>query len=327
MLFSERLRPVPPFRNPHLQTILSSSKIRTWKKNPMRQASRKMVLEVGNGIRLLGHYSPQNSQSAKGLVILLHGWEGSVDSTYILCTGRYLYQQRYAVFRLNFRDHGQSHHLNPGLFYATLLNEIFEGVDKAAGLMPNAPAFIVGFSLGGNFALRIARRCTQQPIQNLKHVISISPVLDPDKATDRIDSSTYILRYFLKKWRRSLQKKQALFPDRYDFSQMLKRRTIRSLTEALLERYSEYASAREYFSNYTLTNDALVDIQPPTTLLTAADDPIIPVEDFIQLKLNDVTRLVVQPYGGHNGFISGFSLNSWYERPLAELFDEITLRQ
>jgi predicted alpha/beta-fold hydrolase len=51
------------------------------------------------------------------------------------------------------------------------------------------------------------------------------------------------------------------------------------------------------------------------------------VEDFTQLNLNDVTRLVVQPYGGHNGFISGFSLNSWYERPLAELFDEITLRQ
>lgn len=327
MLFSERFRPAPPFRNPHLQTMLSSSKIRTWKKNPMRQASRKMVLEVGNGIRLLGHYSPQNSQSAKGLVILLHGWEGSVDSTYILCTGRYLYQQRYAVFRLNLRDHGESHHLNPGLFYATLLDEIFEGVEKAAGLRPNAPAFIVGFSLGGNFALRIARRCTRQPIQNLKHVISISPVLDPSKATDRIDSSTYILRYFLKKWRRSLQKKQALFPDRYDFRQVLKRRSIRSLTEALIERYSEYTNAREYFSNYTLTNDALVDIQPPTTLLTAADDPIIPVEDFTQLKLNDATRLVVQPYGGHNGFISGFSLNSWYERPLAELFDEIALRQ
>jgi len=107
---------------------------------------------------------------------------------------------------------------------------------------------------------------------------------------------------------------------------MLKRRSIRSLTEALLERYSEYASVREYFSDYTLINDALVDIQPPTTLLTAADDPIIPVEDFTQLKLNDVTRLVVQPYGGHNGFISGFCLNSWYERPLGELFDEITLR-
>lgn len=327
MLISERFRPAPPLRNPHLQTILSSSKIRTWKKNPMRQVSRKMVLEVGSGIRLLGYYAPQKAQKAKGIVILLHGWEGSADSTYILCIGRYLYQQRYAIFRLNFRDHGESHHLNPGLFYATLLDEIFGGVEKAAALLPDAPAFIVGFSLGGNFALRIARRCTRQPIQNLKQVVSISPVLDPNKATDRIDASTYILHYFLKKWRRSLLKKQALFPDRYDFRPALKCRSIRSLTEALLERYSAYSSAGEYFSNYTLTNDALVDIKLPTMLLTAADDPIIPVEDFTQLKLNNDVRLAVQPYGGHNGFISGFFLNSWYERPLAELFEEIALRQ
>ena len=50
-------------------------------------------------------------------------------------------------------------------------------------MLAGVPAFIVGFSLGGNFALRIARRCRREPIDNLRHVFCISPVLDPEKAT------------------------------------------------------------------------------------------------------------------------------------------------
>ncbi|MGA9260340.1 MAG: hypothetical protein WBV95_00080, partial [Desulfobacterales bacterium] len=59
----------------------------------------------------------------------------------------------------------------------------------------------------------------------------------------------------------------------------------------------------------------------PLTLLTAADDPIIAVEDFEQLRLNRFTRLSIQHHGGHNGFIDGFGLQSWYEPLLVELFD------
>jgi len=61
----------------------------------------------------------------------------------------------------------------------------------------------------------------------------------------------------------------------------------------------------------------------PTTIIAAADDPIIPVEDFYQLKLNHRTKLIIHTYGGHNGFIDGFFLKSWYEQKLADLFDTI----
>ena len=255
-------------------------------------------------------------------MILLHGWEGSSDSVYIRRTGGTFYKRGYAVFRLNLRDHGGSHHLNAGLFYAAAIEEVHAAVGQAAGLNPQIPAFLVGFSLGGNFALRIALRCRQEPIPNLKHVVGISPVLDPDDATDKIDSSGYILRYFLKKWRRSLRKKQALFPHRYDFAAALQLPSVRSVTEELLSNYSYYHSAKEYFNAYSLVGDALLDICVPTTVLTAEDDPIIGVEQFHRLQLNAQTCLAVQPYGGHNGFISGFSFTGWYEKPMVDLFDE-----
>ena len=321
---TDPFKPPLPLRNPHLQTVLCSSKIRAFGPDPMIKAAREEIFTTEDGVRLLGCHSVSAPRKSRGLVILLHGWEGSANSVYIRRTGRILFKRGYAVFRLNLRDHGGSHHLNEGLFYATAIEEVFSAVRQAAGLQADLPAFLVGFSLGGNFALRIALHCAAEPIPQLKHVVCISPVLDPSDATDKIDASNYILKYFLKKWHRSLRKKQLLFPHLYDFTDLFALDSVRSVTDALLSRYSRYESADEYFNAYTLKQEALMDIAVPTTLLTAEDDPIIGVEEFYRLRLNAHTSVSVQPYGGHNGFIAGFSLNGWYEEPLAALFDAAT---
>ena len=127
----------------------------------------------------------------------------------------------------------------------------------------------------------------------------------------------------MKKWRRSLIKKQHLFPDLYDFTDIISQNTILGLTDTLLRQYSNYPPAREYFKGYALVNKALYDLPIPTTLITAEDDPIIPVRDFHQLKLNGLTNLAIQRYGGHNGFLDGFRLKGWYEERMTALFDHI----
>jgi predicted alpha/beta-fold hydrolase len=317
----------PPWylRSGQIQTILASLPLRARGKNPVSDIAREIIIQTPQGIRLQGYHSPQGSAHPRGLVILLHGWEGSADSTYIACTGRALYQRGYDIFRLNFRDHGSSHHLNPGIFYAVLLDEVFQAVEQISRIREEKPVFLVGFSLGGNFALRIARRVRHSPIKNLGRVVVISPVLDPEKATVRIDGQAMIRKYFLKKWIQSLQIKQGLFPAVYDFSDVFKLNTIMDVTEKMIEQYSDYHSASEYFNGYSLLNDAIDDLSVPTTIVTAADDPIIPVDDFYDLKLNHRTELIIHSHGGHNGFIDGFLLKSWYEKELANWFDEIVL--
>ena len=91
----------------------------------------------------------------------------------------------------------------------------------------------------------------------------------------------------------------------------------------MLDKHSDYKSASEYFKAYSILDDAIDDLPVPTTIITAADDPVIPVEDFYRLKLNHCSRLVIHTFGGHNGFIDGFFLKSWYEHALANLFDKI----
>jgi predicted alpha/beta-fold hydrolase len=323
MLTSQSFKPAWYLRNGHVQTVLASSQFRVWGKNHMRRAAREVVLTTENGIRLLGQYSVQASGTTSADVILLHGWEGSADSTYIVRTGNSLYEKGYNIFRLNFRDHGDSHHLNQGIFYAVLLDEVFQAVRQVCLRARNRPVFLIGFSLGGNFALRIARRMTARPIDNLCHVVAISPVLNPAKSTLKVDQYPLIRKYFLKKWLQSLQKKQQLFPDRYDFSSVTTLNSIQAVTESLLERYSDFRSAAEYFSEYALLSDSISELPVETTIITAADDPIIPVDDFYQLELNKLTKLSVHAFGGHNGFIDGLFLKSWYEDVVAAMFDEM----
>ena len=289
----------------------------------MVSASASIEIEVAGEIRLLGALSTHPRTTAKGLVIMLHGWEGSIDSTYMLCTGRSLFQNGYDIFRLNFRDHGQSQHLNRGLFYAVLLDEIFQAVMQIAAQVNDRPVFLIGFSLGGNFVLRILKTHGSEAAKQIHHAVAISPVLNPRESTRKVDQHPFIRRYFLRKWKRSLQTKAALYPEHYYFDDILELKSIGAITAALLEQYSDY-DISSYFEAYAVGGDDLLANPLPATIIVAADDPIIPKADFDQLNLNPDTRLVVHDHGGHNGFLFGWPLKSWYDLAMLKIFDNIS---
>jgi len=312
----------PPFllRHQLVQTILASMKFRKRGSNPMLEQAEDMVLDCDDGARLKGSYSrhPEN----KALVIFLHGWEGSQDSTYVVSAGRRVYERGASVFRLNYRDHGDSHDLNEGLFFSTLFNEVFDAVKQAAKLGEHAPVYIVGFSLGGNFALRIARSLRDLTLPNLQHIFAISPVIDPWGAAPLVDLNPLYQHYFLKKWTRSLRKKQKLYPHLYDFKKILSQRTVLGITEKLLPAYSDYPDLKSYFDSYRLDKRDLENCPVPISMITAADDGMIPVENLLGLKLNHRARRIILPHGGHNGFFQSLNGPTWYDDYIKQVMEK-----
>ena len=296
--------------------------MRVWGKNEMTDVSQEVIIDAGSNAHLLGYHSRQLVRQAKGLVILLHGWEGSSDSTYILSTGRFFYRQGYDIFRLNLRDHGKSHHLNQGLFHGALIEETHLAVENISRLLPAEPCYLIGYSLGGNFALRIALRQSLTPIPNLKEVFCVSPPLDPYKSTLAIDASSPVYRhYFLTKWKRSLRKKQRCFPDLYHFDGILHHNTCMGLTEAIMPYYTEWGHYMDYFRRYTLTGDVLAQLPMRVTIFTSQDDPFIDIDDFRSLPRNGYLRLSIQKHGGHCGFLDPFPQGCWYERSIAGIME------
>ena len=312
--------PIRPLRGSHVQTIMASSKYRALGKNPMARAAREIILHCDDRVRLQGFYSSRPEGAGKGLVILLHGWEGSVNSSYVLSSGRYLYNLGYDIFRLNFRDHGESHYLNRGIFFSTLLDEVFQAVHQAAGMSRGKPVFLAGFSLGGNFALRIAAREASHSIPHLRQVVAVSPAISPNRACDAIDGNPLIQWYFMHKWKRSLAIKNRLFPG-LGLGRVLAGTNLRDMTQALLDIYEiGYDKAHEYFDGYAVNNGWLKAIRVPTLIVTAQDDPVIPVADFYNLEISPACKKVILQYGGHNAFIEKFSRTSWVDKKMEQVF-------
>lgn len=318
MTLQKQFSPPPGLRGPNIQSVLASARFRDHGAHKVFESTVEKIIETNRGVRLQGFYS--RNPAGKGLVLLLHGWEGSAQSTYVRTTARFLFDHGYSVFRLNLRDHGDSHHLNRGLFFGTLFDEVFEAADQVGQMAEGGLFFAVGFSLGGNYALRIARETAWRRVSALRRVVAVSPALNPARATEVVDRTLLYRLYFLKKWKRSLLRKQQLYPDLYDFSDVLSCNKIMGLTAALLPKYSPYTDPYQYFRDYTLVGDALLPVNVATTIITSRDDPLIPVDDFYGLSLNPLTELLIQPYGGHNGFIENYRLCAWYERGLCELF-------
>lgn len=286
----------------------------------MVDVAEEIILDCGKGIRLSGFLSKVADTHPKGLVILLHGWEGSSDSAYMLSTGRKLLAAGFDVFRLNYRDHGNSHHLNRGIFNGTLIDETFAAVQIiAAEFNRTEKLYITGLSLGGSFALRIAKLHGINRVKNLKRIIAINPPLDPYDATVRIDRYSLIRKHFLNKWKSSLKIKQTVFPGIYDFSDIWQIDNCLELTDILIPRYSDYKDAVDYFNHYTLTENILNQAAVPVTLITSEDDPIICVEDFKSAELNDNINLVIHPFGGHCGYIQNLKFDSWYHEKILTL--------
>lgn len=282
------------------------------------ETSRELIVNSTEESKLLAYYS-QHPRS-KGLIIILHGWEGSSSSAYVLATGSYFFKRGFSVCRLNLRDHGESHHLNEGLFHGALLQETFDAVNAIAKRAQNSPVYLMGFSLGANFSLRIAIKHSQTPIEYLKHVFAVSPPLDPYKTTLAIDNGLPFYRqYFLKKWRRSLKKKQQLFPQKYNFTRMLQAETCLELTENVMAYFPQFYSYRDYFKIYTLNNKSFQNLTIPVRIFIATDDPVIPLDDYQSLSNNHFLTISRQPYGGHCGFINLFPYSRWYNEAISEI--------
>lgn len=305
-------------RNPHVQSILASSGLRRLllrrRHAALKRESVEQILDCGGGVRLQGFYTKQRvAGKPRATAILLHGWEGSAQSSYILNTATRLLDSGCDVFRLNFRDHGETHHLNSELFHSCRIDEVVGAVKQIAGMFGERPLVIGGFSLGGNFALRVALRAPAANIP-LTWAFAVCPVISPRAGLASIEDAPWFYEhYFMLKWRESLRIKQRLFPDNELFSKAQLRGNMRSLTRDMVLRHTDFGTLENYLDGYSIAGETLSGLRVPATILTAADDPVIPVAEFHELKLARDTELVIVPHGGHCGFIRDMSLRSWAE--------------
>ncbi len=308
-----------------IQTVLATKRPvkRRWQKlgSIMEAVARQHLLDCGDGVRLTGMHSRQPaSREPRGLVVLIHGWEGSHDSTYLYSMACQVFEAGWNVFRLNLRDHAGTHGLNEKLFHSARIAEVLNAIKAVQALDGNARLAVIGFSLGGNFALRVGLLGPAAGVTPLLS-IGISPSIDPGATLRAIDDGPAVFkRYFLDKWRKTLAAKAEAWPGLYDFGDLQRYTSFVEITRRFVQDHTEYDTLDDYLATYTLTPPMLMGAASPLAILTAQDDTVIPIADFEGLGARgSVIAYDAPKRGGHCGFIENFALESWAEKRVTEL--------
>jgi len=311
-------------RNPHLQTIFSSIGPRRFKAQRrfarFREHQQTVTLDCGNGVRLAGCLNQCGHRSVGKLAILIHGWEGSHESSYMLSMASRLLSQGVDVFRLNLRDHGDTHHLNQGIFNSTLIDEVIGAIEDLQSRYAYANYYLTGFSLGGNFSLRVAALAHNRAV-TLNSVIAFCPVIHAANSNLELNSPRNWLygSYFVRKWKKSLQKKLEHFPE-YRFGEKLANlKTLDQMNQQLVPTYTPFKSLDEYFEAYAITGERLASTICRCYLHFSKDDMIIPVSGVSELADSADLHVTVTEHGGHCGFLQNWRFDSWQDQRAVDI--------
>ena len=297
-------------KNGVFNTIYSSSPLRSLlqskKVKAINAASERKLFQSSVGINL--EYF-KTSDAAKS-VIFLPGFLGNKDSKYLACHAFNAFKAGFQIIRIHPVDHGESEHLNPDFFKATDISAIEELIKNILRSQHNVAFNLIGFSLGGNIALRISQALSEN---NLEGVIAISPVLDPAQAMKAMDTQSVIInKYFLRKWKKSIANKHKHYPDN-DLLAALELKSLREITEFFRDKNAEFLSLAELFHAYAITGENLKNLQRKTTIWSAMDDPCIPIDPLLAIQPSKLLDLNITKYGGHCGFIENFVFQSQLE--------------
>jgi len=283
--------------------------------------SAATLLELSAGVNLLGLHAEQ-AQSSRGLVVVMHGWEGCADSNYMLSVGSSLFASGFDVFRLNFRDHGGTQELNEELFHSCRIDEVVQAVVTIQRRWPDKPLFLVGFSLGGNFALRVASRARDAGIA-LERVVALCPVLYPKHTMFALERGLWVYRtYFLRRWRRSLLTKAAVFPELYDFGDLRRFPTLTATTDFFVRHYTPFADLDAYLDGYAITGNVLDALDVDSVLIATEDDPVIPIGDLDAVATSQALSIHKLRHGGHCGLLDSYAMRSWADTAVVELLQK-----
>jgi uncharacterized protein len=320
--------PHPWLRNPHLMTILPALFPRKFDAD-FQNAGERRLFQVAHDAHILAHCHWQPMRTQCPTIIVLHGLEGSAESTHVMAIASKAFAQGFNAIRLNLRNCGGTMNLCRGLYNAGLSADLIS-VARELQSEKLTTIFAAGFSLGGNIVLKAAGELGLRGVELLAGVAAISPAIDLDlsvQAIEQPENRVYEM-WFLRTLKQKIEQKQKLFPGLYDLSLLPKVATLRDFDDVFTGPGAGYSGAQEYY--YKASALRVIDqIRVPTLIVAAKDDPLVPYSMFEHPALrNPHIRLLTTAYGGHAGFVQQRRENSplldqfWAENRVVEFCQE-----
>ena len=316
--------PRPYLRQGHVMTVFAWARPRAFPELPARDAR---LVRVSDDTQVLAHCYWQSSRAGRPTLLALHGLEGSSDAHYMRGLAAKAYARGMNVVRLNQRNCGGTEHLSAGLFHSGLTADAAHVIDELIQVDRLPAIGVAGYSLGGNVTLKLAAEYGGHAPAALRAVAAVSPIIeigDCVRALERPGNALYQWN-FVKDLKRRIRRKERVHPGLFDLKRLSAVRTVREFDEVYTARYFGFRGADDYYHRASALR--IIDrVRVPTLIITAADDPFVPVEPFHDPKIagNPNIELHVCRHGGHCGFVgpkSGEDDGYWAENQIVDFVE------
>lgn len=265
----------------------------------------RRYFDVAPDARVLAHCHWQIDPSAHPTVIALHGLEGSSKAHYMRGLADKAYRVGLNVVLLNQRNCGDTEHLSQGLYHSGLSTDPAAVIQELINVDRLSAIGIVGYSLGGNVGIKLAGDYGANPPEQLRALCAVSPTMDLGRCVDALErrENAFYEWNFVRNLKKRMRRKARALPGLFDLRQLNEVKTVREFDEMYTAPHHGFNDAADYY--HRASSLRVVDnITIPTLILSAADDPFVPHEQFSEQAISnnsDVTTLITE-YGGHCGF-------------------------
>jgi predicted alpha/beta-fold hydrolase len=313
----------PPWwlRNAHVQTVVA----RFAEAVPRPEGLRVERWDTPDGDFLDVHFL--DNDPAMPTALLLHGLEGSIDSSYFLRLIRELSRLGWNVAAMEFRSCSGEMNRAPRMYHSGETTDVAFVAGRLIERSPGIALYVAGYSLGGNVTAKWFGEMGDQLPANVKAGAAVCAPYDLVASAEYMDgwrlSRLYVL-YFLRFLVPKAIEKDQQHPGIINIDALRRARTFKAFDDHATAPLHGFADALDYYSTVGCGR-YLPNVRRPLLLLSAADDPFNP---GVTLPRDLVAR---HPYlhaqfserGGHCGFMQrgkdGFEY--WAEQQVARFFE------
>jgi hypothetical protein len=240
---------------------------------------------------------------------MVHGLEGSGQAGYMRSLAAAALRAGFAAHRFHMRTCGGTGHLCDTLYHAGLTSDLLAFLRELG-----APAFLVGFSLGGNVVLKLAGELGESPL--LRGVCGVSTPVDLAACARRIgepDNRIYERRFT----RRMIAR--LLATGRYSRRDLTGFTSVFQIDDHITAPSFGFGNAPNYYKTQSAIN-YLEAIRVPALLIQSKDDTFIPFGVFESqaVRRNPRIELIATEHGGHLGFIGRRPHRFWVDAAIME---------
>lgn len=289
----------PPFWlfNGHLETIYPP----LFRKISIPGTPKKIVIDTPDHDYFELNYYDHNSNRT---LIISHGLEGNNERPYVIGMAKLFLLNGWNVIAWNYR--GCNGKVNNSIkSYHSGFTEDLQEVIKYASRSKVTTISLVGFSLGGNLTLKYLGG-ESNINDRIKCAVVFSIPLDLHHGCLEVSKPGNIIysERFLRSLKQKVREKAKKFPE-LQIQHLSSVHNLMTFDDKFTAPMHGFKSALDYYQSCSALY-ALENIQIPTLIVNALNDPFLPTACYPYeiLKSHEFVNLETPARGGHVGFCS-----------------------